>query len=1078
MALIDSKNVTLSDSVPYGLGFSAPSDIKPEESEPDYMSVLRAQFRTENVLGAAIQRSKVSVKSTEEEMMDYVSGKWNWEDQAQSTRFAGDQEALDFLSTTTNQRSFDNAVEYLDKYYSDRELIANSGTGVQLTSGMIAGLLDPVQLPLYAVPAVKAATMVGKVAYTAGGGFAGSSISEVGLHSMQPLRTKEESVANVGLSTVFGMGLGYTAHGIERVFARGAIPKDQPVPEQFLRDIKDNLESAPLVDSAGSASRIDEQFSDPEFVLDLEKQVEVGKLTSMEAAGKLRDHQLEWTSLKNPGVVRALSYTSPQVRVATSPFTSARVINEQLTEGSFIRTKNQFGVTAGPSVESLSTGKRDVDLSKTYDIVAENWREVNSIKKAPFSTTFGNMKAKSSDNMISLEDFSVEVGRAILKGTHDDPIVLKTAQRIKTEIYEPFEKELLDTGLIGTNRSFLKGTDEVLTVKTNPKTGQDVYFKGTDEIDGSEVEIRTIAEVPEGDANHYPRIWNFDAIRSNTADFTEAVISSIERKERSLWDEATEELEFKLKEDLDEIRAAIPDMINNIISTPTGYVPKDLVFKGSHLMERTLKIPSEDIQDFLIQDVRYVTHAYMDSMRPRLELAKRFDGDFTMEGAFYQVQKEFNDLSKKLKDGKEKAKLAKQYDAVVKDLAAQRDILLRNFKRPDDPANFFNVSGRRLRQWNYVTKLGGMTAAAIPDMANIIMRNGFGNWAKQLTNFVTSPKKFSMTAAQARQAGAALDYQLQGRAEAMMMIDDTYGHVSKLETSIDKGVRTFGNMTGMNHWNTFWKGVASGAFMDDVGRVVDGTKKINKGTRTWLASHGIDRNMINSISIEWKKHGTLESGLRVPNTEKWTNIDAKNAMEAAILQEANTSIVTPGAGDLPLVSRTAVGKLWLQFQTFPLAATNRILVPLAQDFGFRQAAGMISMVSLGMLSYALKEHARGAEPSTDVSTLVREGIDRSGLLGIWGNFNAITEKLTAGQVGLQKLMGGEPISKYRSRSVVNDLMGPSMGTLKDSVRTTNAVFNAIAGEEIDQGDIKAARRLVPFNNLIYIRRFFDEAVKQ
>jgi len=1110
MPIIDPSEVEFNEGLPVGVGFSAPV-----EEEVGFGDILGPMFRTENTIGAIFANQTEFATPTRQEMVDYANGEWNWEDQANTTEFTEDQDALDYLSLSKNQIDFDASVTNLRRIEEDRDTISKAGLGAQLSAGIIAGTLDPIQFPLMAIPALKSATLAKTMAGVGAGGLASSLIAEGSLQSLDPLRTGEQSAINIGLGTAFGITLGGVAYGIGRAMGVSVIKPEELTPE--IQAAIDEHLGAPM--DAGAAAVIDPNFNNPKFVKELNEKVEKGLITPEEAAVTLRAHQLEWTGTKFPRVTRALARISPYVRVATSPFTSARIINEKLAEGTLVTGRNAEGFSVGPAVETIISGKRDVALANTYDIVGSAWRDHVDTNGKMFATFRGNRKAKGNPDMLTLEDFSTQIGRAIVDGgVHDNPVISATATKIRDEIMIPFEKELLDAKLIGKDEFFIKGTDEKVRQVIDKETGLYKYVKEDADADGnlvgvdlSELDIRRTAKVPTGDTWFLPRMWNFDRLKSNQTEFSDIMMKEVEKGIRNKHNldavaikEAVEAriiadlekrgkknkqatidkkvkaevkriLEEEIKDELSQIRDGMGEFIRNIIGTPTGFIPKDMAFKGSHLLKRTLNISTPAIQDFLIQDIRYVLHGYLDSMIPRVELAKKFDGDFSMKEEFIKINEEYEGLVRNMPDGKEKSKLTKEKENVIRDLLGMRDILLRNYKRPDDPSGIFNMSGKRLREWNYVTKLGGMTVAAIPDVGNVVMRSGFKRLAKQLMVALPNPKSF-INRAQAKQVGASLDYQLQGRAESMLMIDDNYGHVSKLDTGINKTVRQFGNLTGMTYWNTFWKGVASGAFMDEVGAIIT-PSGMSKSTKAWLAEHKIPKDSLADIKSQWKKYGTVEEGLRVPNTDKWTNARAKEILEAAILKEANTSIVTPGAGDLPLVSRHAVGKMWLQFSTFPMSATTRLLTPMIQTFDAQKAAGAVTMVMLGMFSYSIKELAAGRTPSTDIGTLVREGVDRSGVFGMWGNVNAITEKLSAGRVGLQPLLGGEQISKYRARSVINDLMGPSMGTLKDTIKITNAIFDALADGEISPSDINAVRRLLPYQNLIFTRRLFDEVAR-
>ena len=211
-----------------------------------------------------------------------------------------------------------------------------------------------------------------------------------------------------------------------------------------------------------------------------------------------------------------------------------------------------------------------------------------------------------------------------------------------------------------------------------------------------------------------------------------------------------------------------------------------------------------------------------------------------------------------------------------------------------------------------------------------------------------------------------------------------------------------------------------------------------------------------------------------PNIELWGNKEAAQVLSSSVLKEVDTAVVTPGAGDLPLVSRSDVGKMIFQFKSFALASHNRILLANVQRIGVSQTAGFIAMMAMGAASYGMKEWAAGREPATDWNTLTREMIDKSGYFGYLSDVNSITEKVSRGAIGIQPIIGGEPISRYRAKSVVGDLLGPTAGKASDYATAIGTGVAGVTGGEITESDIRAVRRLIPYQNLIYIRRVLNQ----
>lgn len=161
----------------------------------------------------------------------------------------------------------------------------------------------------------------------------------------------------------------------------------------------------------------------------------------------------------------------------------------------------------------------------------------------------------------------------------------------------------------------------------------------------------------------------------------------------------------------------------------------------------------------------------------------------------------------------------------------------------------------------------------------------------------------------------------------------------------------------------------------------------------------------------------------------------------------------------------------LQFRSFAFASTQRSMLSGLQQRDMAVLNGTILSGLLGTGVYILKSKAAGYEPNYSLSTLVREGIDRSGLTAWLSDANNIAEKVSRGRVGTSALFGGPQMSRYASRSVLESVFGPTYGMLGN---LTQLAGSAAAGDW-QSSDTHTVRRLMPYQNLIYLRGIFDEA---
>jgi len=197
---------------------------------------------------------------------------------------------------------------------------------------------------------------------------------------------------------------------------------------------------------------------------------------------------------------------------------------------------------------------------------------------------------------------------------------------------------------------------------------------------------------------------------------------------------------------------------------------------------------------------------------------------------------------------------------------------------------------------------------------------------------------------------------------------------------------------------------------------------------------------------------------------------------AAIARETDKIIVTPGIGDRPLMMSQLLGspelaQLVFQFRGFAFASAQRVAIAGLQQRDAAVLNGFLLSVGLGMLSYFIRVPLSGYEFSDDPRVWVAEGVDRSGVMGWLFDVNNIAEKATRGQVGVNALVGGPQMTRYASRNVWGAILGPTMGTGDDLFRVTGG----LATGEWNEGDTRALRRLVPYQNLFYLRWLLDQA---
>lgn len=1065
------------DEVKNSFTFEHQDSLPEDDVTPSWMEAAGASFEHFNILSSSIAYNKGHPGPlTKQEKDEYVNGSFNPLESVKGGDWDS-PEYLDHVSKVRSQRELNWLVQNFERERNNDDILARSSTTQAITTGIAAGVLDPVMAPTLAIPAIRA-SMIARIGTTSGTAAGLALLDEILLHETQFNRTLSESALNIGGAAIFGALLGPFGRNTTQVEAK-----------KILNSLEDELHGVQVfMGDSASAAKVQENLPEG-FMDEMMDAVQLGKITEAEAAVQVRNKRLDMLKFKREPIFKFFAFGSPVLRVGTSNSVKARSVLENLVEDSFIRTKNEFGFTSGPSVETLIKGEINTKLATVHQTLNEQYSAYIGSTNRITQITKGMKK-----DTLSFDEFASEVGKAQMRSdVHEIAEVAAAAARIRSDVNTPLEAILVKEKMLKTEditedvtlhnvMSHYKNKDKIVKSKLTKEEAEAFIKKEGKSSYSIEVMVdkkgkpkvkkvptgKTKAKLPPGDESYFPRVYNFDKIIDNRMGFKQAIAKSIRSKIKDPEDLAKFEEPNNLRIFMNEL----DDTISKIVSSPTGFFDRNIVPESGFLKKRKITISTKDLEDWLVTDVRVVNDSYLRGVIPHLELGKRFSGSDLAE-ELTAIEKEYSTLIEKLPPNSKKVvKLNRELERVKKDVTALRDILLNRYKRPEDPTSVWNKAGHLVRAHNYVTSLGGMTVASIPDIGNVIARVGLKPFSKGIISLVTMPKKFNLSRKEAKKMAAGLDVMLHTRAQSLMMAEEHVTFQGKFDQMVDKTVKGFGKATGMTYWNAGLKQFAGTIYLDEIGVMLG--KTLNKNQITKLAAAGIDSDMLTRIRAQWQKHGTIDEGLNSPNIDSWTDIEAKRTLSSAVLKEVDTAVVTPGAGDLPLFARSPVGKVISQFKTFVFASHNRIFLANVQRLGFDQTMGFLAMMSLGAASYGMKQWAAGREPATDWNTISREMIDRSGYFGYMSDLNAITEKLSRGKVGVSALLGGEPLTRYRAKSVVGDLLGPTAGKSADYATAMGTISAAMTGGEISESDIRALRRLFPYQNLFYIRRFLNQ----
>ena len=724
---------------------------------------------------------------------------------------------------------------------------------------------------------------------------------------------------------------------------------------------------------------------------------------------------------------------SPLLRTENSPSVRTRQLAAEMMESATVKQANINGASAIPEGGAAETRIKLWDAGLYQGIKdLDQFYTAYRGGKGTTARIVNDYVMRNRAGKMTFREFREEVGKTMRRGDESHiPEVQQAAESFRKNVFDPLK-------------------DAAIKEKLLPP----------------DVEVGTAT-------SYLTRIYNTEKIAARRNEWDGVVTGWLKRGRKSarMTDKPTAQQKLEAALTDVEIKAIADDITENILGTSSGRVPYEVVpITRGPLKERTFNIPDSLIEDFLQSDIDLVSRQYKRTMAADVELTRLY-GTADMKMQLEELSESYADLIKGAKTEKERLALQSKKERDITDIQAMRDRLRGNYLTPADPNTFFIRAGRVMRDVNFLRMLGGMTLSAIPDLARPIAVNGLKPVSKGLMAMATSPKRFGMALKEARKNAIGLDMVLNSRAASLAEITDIYNKGTSFERGLRSMSDAFGKISLMTQWNAALKQFAGVVTQD---RIIDACVQWADGTLSKsqikrLAASGIDEDAAKSIARQFRQFGD-DGELKLSNGHLWDDRDTLETFRAAVLKDVDRTILTPGEGEKPLWTSTETGKMVFQFKTFAATAHNKILVA---DLQYRDAEalnGFLLATALGGATYGLKQYVAGRDISTDPEKLIIESLDRSGAFGYFWDVNNITEKMTRGQVGVNRLIGAPPMSRYASRNVLGAIMGPSLGTVEDVATVTGAISQG----EFTESEKRKIRKLLPGQNLFYIRRLLNE----
>lgn len=602
-------------------------------------------------------------------------------------------------------------------------------------------------------------------------------------------------------------------------------------------------------------------------------------------------------------------------------------------------------------------------------------------------------------------------------------------------------------------------------------------------------------------------------------------IDSLNADARRRYDEFRETWRVRGAEDVDVSEGFRPNFrahaeeiartaTDRILGSNARLAGMDLVMepRGAE-MARVLDIPSNEIEEFLENDIEHLIAQYVRTLAPDIEIRGKL-GDYAPDTGrnmeFTRLNEEESAAHKALDAKLDKNEirdqavrdrahgaLSKEYVAIRRDLTAVIGRLRHTWGVPSDPTSFMTRAGRVAMNLNVLRYMNMVTISSIPDVAQAVMKYGLLRTFKSgYVPFIKQLARLDFDNRELRLAGATLDMVLHSRAHQISDVGDYMVRGSRFEKGMEYASSRIGLIALFDVWTTAMKQisgtVANATMMDDLRLLIDGggTAKQRARSTERLAASGIDAETAQAIwrqiTREDGKGANIVDGVLWPNTESWDDPAAVMAYRAAILREVERTIITPGV-ERPLLSdSTLAGRLMFQFKSFALSSTSKTAIAALQQHDMAVVNGIMLSLAMGTVSYYIAAKLTGGNVEAEMEAALAdalsgnknkglekfadEAISRSGLLAAMGMAQDIASTVPA--VAPYVTLSGERTSRQAGNDFWQALLGPTYDLGSRLHAGTSWGENGFTSD-----DARQLRKMVPLQNHFALRQWFDAIEK-
>ena len=528
-----------------------------------------------------------------------------------------------------------------------------------------------------------------------------------------------------------------------------------------------------------------------------------------------------------------------------------------------------------------------------------------------------------------------------------------------------------------------------------------------------------------------------------------------------------------VKEVIDEIDALSRDPGAEIINGSNGLLSRRLNLP-SHLF---INVPELKGGSFIETDPEIMMKTYHRKASMAIEMQRRY-GDVNGQRRIDELEEMMDEEISLLMNEKGKEAevsfLIREKKKQIQAATDLRDKTIGVYAIPEDPSSLGFRATQFTKNWMVMALMGKATVAALADIGRTIGAVGFKETVGgTFDKFTIAAQEFKKAGIEVELAGEAAEMALHGRFEVMMDINPLYTASTAGERLAQEGANAMFLVNGLSAYTDMMKRFSGGIIQS---QMIESSIRWSKGQtltrrqKETLLRLGIDKDDAKAIAKQWKDSGAVGPGngtnkLYLANTEKWTDVEVTRKFRAGLVEEVNNAVITPRPGDKPNFADTPLGSVIFQFKSFGMGATNRTLLAGLQQRDAQALHGMLAMIGLGYLVDVIRSGPYDSRPLLSMDRLI-QAVDYSGVTGILFELNNMLETSTGAflesPLGIRPLAGIDPaFGDTDAARAIGTSGGPTFGLLAK-------LITSITDPDASTADqIKAVRRLIPFNQLIW-----------